>query len=78
MKPNHQHPDFSIHYGGSISLFVPLTDAAREWLDQHCSGADNQYLGRNLCVEHRYINDFIRFAINDGLVPPSALEEVAR
>ena len=60
--------DFSIHYGGSVSLFIPLTAAADEWLDLHCPrDGEHQYLGPNLAVEARYLRDLIRYAISDGL-----------
>lgn len=67
-------PDFAIRFGGTVSLFVPLTNAAAEWLAEHCPDcADHQYLGRNLAVEARYLDDLIQFAVGDGLTPPASL-----
>ena len=67
-------PDFVISGGGTLYLFNPLTDRAEAWLREHCSADDeHHYLGRALAVEHRYIQDFIQLAINDGLMPSSKL-----
>ena len=67
-------PDFVISGGGTLYLFNPLTDRAEAWLREHCSADDeHHYLGRALAVEHRYIQDFIQLAVNDGLMPSSKL-----
>lgn len=64
-------PDFAVTGSGSVYLFCPLTEAAQAWLDEHCSSDEShQYLGKNLAVEHRYIGDIIKLAIQDGLNAP--------
>jgi len=69
-RPNRLDPDFSIHGFGSIYLFEPLSKSARAWLDEHCPAGDNhQYLGRNLAVEFRYVDEIVHLAIRDGLKP---------
>lgn len=47
-------PDFTIRDEGTIVQFIPNTDAAKEWLDAHVASEEWQWLGRGLCVEHRY------------------------
>ncbi len=67
-----QQADFALLNEGSIFLFMPLTDAARQWLDKHCpADGEHSYVGPNLVVEHRYIGDLVNYAINDGLTPPA-------
>ena len=48
--------DFIIYNEGSILLFRPLTDAAREWLEEHVQ-EDAQWFGGALVVEHRFAGD---------------------
>lgn len=45
--------DFVVSNHGSIFLFTPLTDAAREHLTDNV-GDDAQWFGPALAVEHRY------------------------
>jgi hypothetical protein len=45
--------DFVIQNDGTILLFRPLTDAAREWLEANVQ-EDAQWFGGALVVEHRY------------------------
>ena len=69
-----QQADFGIINCGSIFLFMPASDAARHWLDEHCpAGDDHQYMGPDLVVEHRYIGDLVDLAVQDGLQPPSRI-----
>ena len=73
-EPQVTTADFAIHFGGSVSLFIPLTGAANKWLDRHCPpDGEHLYSGPNLAVEACYLGDLIQYAINDGLVPPSTI-----
>lgn len=64
------HADFYLFCSGSIYLFCPLTDAAKAWLGEHCpADGEHQYVGPNLAVESRYIDDLVNNAVNDGLTP---------
>jgi hypothetical protein len=52
-------PDFSVTNHGSILILHALTDAAREWVDEHI-GDDAMTWGRNgTVVEPRYIGDIV-------------------
>jgi hypothetical protein len=69
-EPEVSSADFSIHFGGSVSLFHPLTDAARSWLAEHCpEDGEHQYWAGALCIEHRFTGSLRELAIKDGLVP---------
>jgi hypothetical protein len=64
--------DFTILNSGSVFLFIPLSDGANAWLDEHCSpDGEHTYFGPNLVVEPRYIGDLVNYAIADGLLPVS-------
>ena len=57
--------DFVIHNEGTILLFRPLTDAAREWLKANVQ-EDAQWFGGALVVEHRYAGDLAVGLIKAG------------
>ena len=61
-------PDLRVSFEGTVVLFHPLTDAAREWLRVHCPADENhQYLCGALFVDSRYVENLIRHAREDGL-----------
>jgi len=45
--------DFHIVVHGSILLIEPLSEAAREWLDDNVVSEPWQWLGGALCTDHR-------------------------
>ena len=57
--------DFAIRDEGSIKLVVPLTDAAREWLEQNVQ-EDALYFGTGLAVEHRFLDPLVDGLKRDG------------
>lgn len=66
--------DFEVENHGSIWLFRPLTDAAREWTDEHvprhhARGGDTavQTWAGAVVVEHRYIGAIVQGAADAGL-----------
>jgi len=60
--------DLTVSFHGSLSLFHPLTDIAREWMGDHCPASDShQYFCGALVVEPRYVEDLLAHAIEDGL-----------
>lgn len=62
-----RQPDVYVRNEGSIFLFTPLTDKAREWLAEYAPD-DAQYMGRSLVVEHRFAQDIAAGMIKDGLI----------
>lgn len=62
--------DVRVHGSGSVYLLEPVTEAAQEWIDENIPD-DAQYLGKNLAVEHRYVDHILEGMQNDGLVVQS-------
>jgi hypothetical protein len=61
-------PDIRVSSQGSVSLFRPLTELAREWMRAHCPADENhQYFCGALVVEPRYVEDLLANAVEDGL-----------
>jgi hypothetical protein len=65
-NPTPEVIDFEVQNHGSIFLLCPLTDSAREWVDQHLP-EDVLTFGGGICVEPRYIADIVRGFLDDGL-----------
>ncbi len=61
-------PDVIVHNGGSIFQFEPLTEAAKDWIEENVQAESWQFMGSSLCVEHRYAGDLAAGMIADGLV----------
>jgi hypothetical protein len=51
---------------GSIVLFTPMTDVAKDWISEHIPD-DAQWFGRSLVVEHRFSENIAIGMRNDGL-----------
>jgi len=66
-NPRKTTPDFLIENHGSVFLLRPLTDAARNWIDEHI-GADNgfQPMYPTVLIEHRYIFAIVRGLVEEG------------
>lgn len=60
-------PDFYVQNEGTIFLFHPKTEAAKEWISEHIP-EDAQRWGDAVAVEHRYIADIVEGIQADGLV----------
>ncbi len=60
-------PDIRIEHHGSIIVFQPLTDAARDWIDEHVQTEPYQWMGTGLCVETRYAGDLASGMQDAGL-----------
>jgi len=60
-------PEFLIENHGSVFLLRPLTEAARNWIDEHI-GADNgfQPMYPTVVIEPRYIEHIIHGLIEEG------------
>jgi hypothetical protein len=61
-----QKADVTVENHGTIFLFRPWTDAAREWIEEHVDG-EALWFGGALAVEHRYAYDLAHGMLNDGL-----------
>lgn len=59
--------DLSAVSHGSIVTVTPLTEAARQWIDDHVDHEGWQWFGYSLCVEPRYVGALLEGAQADGL-----------
>ncbi len=59
--------DVRIAHHGSLSMVRPLTDAARQWIDDNVGG-ETSWFGGALAVEPRYLDNLIDGMESDGLV----------
>jgi hypothetical protein len=63
-------PDFTVYAENgrmsTVYLLRPLSEHARQWLDQNIS-EDSQWFGGALVVEHRYIGAIVEGIRADGL-----------
>lgn len=57
---------FTVRGHGSISILVPLSEAACDWIDEHLPN-DAQWFGHGVVVEHRYLADILAGIEADGL-----------
>jgi hypothetical protein len=52
--------DFWMMYdGGTVSLFMPVSDGAKVWVTENITDPETQWLGRCFAVEHRYIDNIV-------------------
>lgn len=59
--------DFRYDDHGSIVSIQPLTPAAKEWIDENVAAEPWQFLGDNLCIEHRFADSVITGMHDAGL-----------
>lgn len=57
--------DFSIEDHGSIFIFTPETDTAREWWESRVDGGST--FGQGYAVEYRFINHIVHAILAEGL-----------
>lgn len=58
--------DVNVEVAGSIVLVFPLTDAARQWIDDHINEDAPRWCG-GIAVEPRYAGDLLNGMAEDGL-----------
>jgi hypothetical protein len=60
-------PDFLIENHGSLFFLRPLSQSAREWIEENISQTDSfQPHWPTILIEHRYISDIIRGLVEEG------------
>ena len=59
-------PDFTLANHFSICLLQPVTEAARNWIDEHIPD-DAQVFGSAIVIEPRYVRDILLGVQADGL-----------
>jgi hypothetical protein len=63
-------PDVSINNHGSVCMVSALTDAAKDWVNEHVHLEDWQMWGAGVtfACEPRYVDNLIDGMVNDGLL----------
>jgi hypothetical protein len=59
--------DFRFENYFSVVRLTPLTQAARDWLEEHVSYEDWQTFGRGVVIEPRYARQIMEGLVADGL-----------
>jgi hypothetical protein len=59
--------DATIELHGSITQIICESDAAKDWIEDHCAPEGWQWMGNRLCVEPRYVMPIVEAMIEDGL-----------
>jgi hypothetical protein len=62
----HDQHDFHVRNEGSIILFYPQTDLAREWWAEHVNPSELDGLVGGHVIEHRFARDIIEDLVNHG------------
>lgn len=60
--------DIELRHHGSIVLFVPLSDFARQWVDENVSLEPWQWFGPGFGVDHRYASPLADGMTEAGLL----------
>lgn len=56
--------DFRLDDHGSIAVLTPLTDGAREWVDENIQV--EQTWGGGIVIEHRYVGPILEGIVDAG------------
>ena len=60
--------DFEVIDEGSVVGIAPVSEAARDWIDEKVHSESWQWMGGTLWIDHRYADPIIAGMIDDGLV----------
>lgn len=58
-------PDFRIRNEGTVVMFTPMTEAARQFLRDKVQSESWQWMGDSLCVDHRVAWDLLHVLKTD-------------
>lgn len=59
--------DFNLSYRGAVSILVPLSQDAEDWLDENIILQNNAGFGRGVVIEHHSLLDYVKAIHNSGL-----------
>lgn len=73
--------DFKLSYRGTVSILVPLSRDAEDWLDENIILQNTTGFGRGVVIEHHSLLEYIKAIDASGLHiskhwPVSAAEEL--
>lgn len=66
--------DHEVTDSGSIVMIRPISDAARNWIDENVESEGWQWFGPSLCVDHRAAGPLLYGMQEDGLVSNVTVE----
>lgn len=52
----------------TLYLLIPISEAAKAWVSENVTVEPYSWLGPNIGVEHRFIEDIVSAMESDGLV----------
>jgi hypothetical protein len=58
--------DFLISYHGSIALLRPVSDNAKQWIEDFVATEDWMWHGDALAIEPRYLGDLLEVITDSG------------
>ncbi len=61
-------PDVSVANHGSICMIQPLTQAAKDWVEENVPLESWQFMGTAFSCEPRYVDNLVEGMRGDGLV----------
>jgi len=66
-----KQPDVKIDNQGTIWMFHPLSETAKQWVDENVNLETYQWMGPRFAVEHRYVTDLVQGMRAAGLTVTS-------
>jgi len=57
-------PDFRIRNEGTVVMFTPLTESARNFLRDNVESESWQWMGESLCVDHRMAHELLHALVH--------------
>jgi hypothetical protein len=66
--------DHEVTDSGSIIMIRPISDAARDWIDENVYSEPWQWMGDSLCIDTRYAGALLYGMQEDGLVSNVTVE----
>jgi len=52
----------------SVYLLCPKTNEVKQWIDDNVYWEPYQWLGKNLSIEHRYVDDIVDALTSEGFI----------
>ena len=59
--------DINLDDQGTVCLFTPISQLAKEWISSHLRLEGWQFLGSSFAVEHRFVAPLVEGMLADGL-----------
>lgn len=60
-------PDFLIRDEGTVVMFTPVSEAAKNFLRDNVQSEPWQWMGESLCVDHRPARELLHVLVNEEM-----------